>query len=138
MFRRRSLAARMRFLIAGLVLLALVTSLVVWQSTLAIIEASVEQTESILTQGEFTKVKLASDAAASIIGIAIKDVDETEKRKEMIRNLVDQFRFEEDSSGYFFVYDNTTVLALPPNKSLIGKELANFADPNGVKFLAKL
>ena len=49
--------------------------------------------------------------------------------------MVDPILFEEDQSGYFFVYNGTTSVSLPPKKELQGKDLK---DPNGVRLVVEL
>nr|WP_319495014.1 methyl-accepting chemotaxis protein [uncultured Desulfobacter sp.] len=52
--------------------------------------------------------------------------------------MIDDIRFEEDKSGYFFIYQETTNVALPPKKEIQGKDLKNTKDANGVYLVKEL
>jgi methyl-accepting chemotaxis protein len=73
-----------------------------------------------------------------MLGTAIKDVTDKEQAVAVIRNLVDQIRYESDKSGYFLVYDGTVNVALPPKKELQGKDLAGIKDKNGVMIVQEM
>jgi methyl-accepting chemotaxis protein len=60
---------------------------------------------------------------------------EGEERIAAIRLSVDNIRFEADNSGYYFVYQDTTNIALPPKKELQGKDLGDLKDKNDVYFV---
>ena len=52
--------------------------------------------------------------------------------------LILYIRFESDKSGYYFVYNGTTNVALPPKKELQGKDLGDLKDKNGVYLVRDL
>ena len=72
------------------------------------------------------------------MGHAIEDIDDQQKKIEMVRKLVDDIRFEGDQSGYYFVYENTINVVLPPAKAKQGKDLGDLKDKNGVYFVKEL
>jgi methyl-accepting chemotaxis protein len=51
---------------------------------------------------------------------------------------VDNIRFEDDESGYYFIYRGTVNVALPTSKNLQGKDLGQLKDKNGVQLVAEL
>ncbi|MDE8731315.1 cache domain-containing protein, partial [Desulfovibrio desulfuricans] len=55
-----------------------------------------------------------------------------------IAQYVDSARFEDDSSGYVYVYKGTVSAAHPLQKQLIGKDLASTADSRGVHYVSEL
>lgn len=56
----------------------------------------------------------------------------------IITQYVDSARFEDDNSGYFYVYKGTVNTAHPTQKQLIGKDLASTADSRGVHYVSEL
>lgn len=98
----------------------------------------VNESQQAMLAGERQKLKVATDAMAAGLGDLLKDVPEEEAQVALIRQAVDSFRFEADSSGYFFVYKGTVNVALPPKKELQGRDLADVKDPNGVFFVQEL
>jgi methyl-accepting chemotaxis protein len=99
---------------------------------------TVAAAQSLMVGGERQKLAIASNALADAIGSTVKDIPDKEKRLEIIRNMVDAFRFEDDKSGYFFVYKGTVNVALPPNKANQGKDLGELKDKNNVYFVREL
>jgi len=99
---------------------------------------TVSAAQAIMLQGERQKLAVASNGMAQAIAAVIKDVPDKEKRYAIIRDMVDAFRFEDDKSGYFFVYQGTVNIALPPNKANQGKDLGDVKDKNNVYFVREL
>lgn len=93
--------------------------------------------EALLT-GQKEKVMVATHSMAEALGQAVKGISDPSTQVERIRELVDTIRFEEDGSGYFFVYRGTVNVALPTKKELQGKDLGQARDKNGVYFVRGL
>jgi methyl-accepting chemotaxis protein len=83
------------------------------------------------------KLQVATKSMAVSLGEMIKGVND-EKAVEIIRNAIDSIRFEEDKSGYFFVYKGTVNVALPTKKESQGQDLAGLVDKNGVPFVREI
>ena len=71
-------------------------------------------------------------------GRSIKSLDSEEKKIAAIRDALDDIRFEKDNSGYYFVYQGTVNVCLPPKKSLQGKDLSDLKDKNDVYLVRNL
>jgi len=98
----------------------------------------VDRSKEVMVEGEKRKLQVATHAMAVTLGAAVAAEDAVEAKVEIIRRLVDSIRFEKDGSGYFFVYNTTTCVALPTNKSLQGKDLSGMKDKNGVYLVREL
>ncbi len=57
---------------------------------------------------------------------------------QIIKSYIEKSRFEDDDSGYFYVYKGTVCIAHPTQKQLIGKDLGNTSDQNGLRYVAEL
>ena len=95
------------------------------------------QIHVLLKQEVEQKIKLATDSMAASLGELVKGLPEDEQIK-IIDNAIDKFRFEEDKSGYFFVYKEHTPVAHPTRKDLIGKSLYDTKDDNGIYYVREL
>ncbi|BEG57398.1 hypothetical protein NHP21005_10860 [Helicobacter sp. NHP21005] len=84
------------------------------------------------------QLKLATDALAHSISHAIRNVPADTARKQIITDLLDGFRFEDDKSGYFFVYDKYSPFYNPNIKHKLGMSLENVKDKNGVLYVQEL
>ena len=76
---------------------------------------------------------------STALGLAnlVKGMDDAAQLK-IITDFVETARFEPDKSGYFFVYKGTINTAHPTVKRLVGTDLNNTADKNGVYYVREL
>ena len=101
-------------------------------------DLGLHELSSVMLADEKAKIQVASHTAALVVGHAIEGISDKEEQISIIRKLIDDIRFEEDESGYFFVYDGTVNVALPPKKSLQGKDLKDTKDKNGFYLVREL
>ncbi|MFP5223724.1 MAG: cache domain-containing protein [Acidobacteriota bacterium] len=138
MLRRISIAARLLGLV-GLVVLFCAVALFFVEAIASRLEVLVVQhTQSVMLQGEKSRIKTAAHTMALALAKAMTYTRTPEEQKELARSLVEMIRFEEDGSGYYFVYTGTTNIALPPRPDLVGQDLNDFRDQNGVYYVRDL
>ncbi|MCH5323378.1 MAG: cache domain-containing protein, partial [Helicobacter sp.] len=102
------------------------------------IEESISFNVKDILQAEIEqKIKLSTDTLAESLGATIKGLDEKEQIA-IIANAIEKFRFEDDSSGYYFAYKEHTPVAHPTRKDLIGKSLYDTTDKKGVYYVREL
>ena len=138
MLRKISIKLRMVILIFAFVVLITGVAAAFIMQMLAVKDLGVEESASAMLEGQKEKIKTASDAMAVTLAEAVSGIGDKEEQVAMIRRLIDKFRFESDSSGYFFVYEGTTVVALPPKPALHGKDLKDAKDVGGIFFVRAL
>lgn len=138
MLRRISIAARLLGLV-GLVVLFAAAALYFVSAIASRLEVMVvEHTQSVMLQGEKSRIKTAAHTMALALAKAMTYARTPEEQKELARTLVEQVRFEDDASGYYFVYTGTTNIALPPRPELVGQDLKDFRDQSGVYYVREL
>lgn len=101
-------------------------------------DRSVAETERIMHADQIDKITVATESAASLLATELRGIEDEAQQIAIIRERIDTFRFEADQSGYFFVYRDTTVVALPPKKEIQGKDLSGAKDSQGVAFVRLL
>jgi len=138
MLRKITIKTRILALICGIVLFTIGFSLAFLNGIEKVKEIGVDESTQAMIHGEKRKIHVATHSMAVAIGSAIADVPDLDRKIEIIRTLVDKIRFEDDKSGYFFVYDKTICVALPSNPALQGKDLGHLKDPNGVMLVQEL
>ena len=74
---------------------------------------------------------------AQSLGALIKGLDE-KQQIAVIAKAIEDFRFEDDKSGYYFAYKEYVPVAHPTRKDLLGKSLAEAKDVNGVYYVREL
>lgn len=140
MLNRLSIKWRMFLILLGTLLLFLVMIYELFNVAGQVRDLSLEETGSVMVAGQKDKIKLASHAMALSISQAIgeRGLTDTTEIVDLIRTMVDPIIFEEDKSGYFFVYQGTTNVAMPVKKSLQGKDLVDLKDKNNVYVIREL
>lgn len=138
MLNRFSVKQRMYLIIAAILALFGVMSYFAVQNGKSALEMGLAKTGEVMLDDQKLKIEVASNSMLTAIANAIETVPEKEQKIELIRKLIDNIRFEEDRSGYFFVYEGTTCVALPPNKAKQGTDLGGLKDKNGVYLVKDL
>ncbi len=97
----------------------------------------IDRVGQIMTENAEDKIKVLTQSTATSISSAIKNVPSHEKL-DVIKNLINDIRYEQDMSGYFFVLENTTYRILPPAPSKEGVEAGDSKDANSILFVQEL
>jgi len=99
---------------------------------------SITQTQEAMLEGQKERLKLSVNAMALSLGESVKDHEGAAAKVEAIRRATKPIIFEEDKSGYFFVYEGTVVVSMPVKPENQGKDLKDLADKNGVYLIREL
>jgi methyl-accepting chemotaxis protein len=138
MLHKLSIKLQMMLIIGGILTLFALLLFMGQHTADEVKQVGLQETGQVMLDLQKAKLEVASRAAATMLGHALEHVADKNRQIEIIRRMVDQFRFEDDHSGYFFVFERTTTIALPPKKELQGKDIGNLKDKNGVYFMKKL
>jgi len=140
MLSKMSIKWRMFLVLVGIVILFGIMSFFALNISGQVRDLGLEETGKVMVDDQKAKVQVASHAMALAIKQAIEKAGYTkhEEKVELIRSMVDPIRFEDDSSGYFFVYEGTTNVAFPVKKENQGKNLGELKDKNGVYVIRDL
>jgi len=138
MLNRFSIKGRMYLIIVSILVLFLIMIWFAVDSSNRARDLAIEKTGRTMLEDQKDKLKVATHSIALAIGRSIEKIQDEQEKINAIRLEVDDIRFEEDKSGYYFVYRDTTNIALPPKKELQGKDLKDTADKNGVFFVREL
>jgi methyl-accepting chemotaxis protein len=138
MLRKIKISARLLLLTAMLLVFTIAIVIVFVARINNMQNYSLEKVGEIMLDDQKDKLQVATHSMAVTIASAIKDIEDPTEIEDVIRMMVDDIRFEDDKSGYYFVYRNTVCVALPILKDRVGQDLGRTADPNGVLFVAEL
>lgn len=138
MLKNLSVAGRFVLLITVFIIFVIVTSVMFRLAITTITDLGVSETAEVMLADQKAKLQVATKTIAASLGTEIKNMESEQEKVDFIKNAVEDIRFEDDSSGYFFVYKNTTVITVPTNKSVTGKELSGVKDKNGVYYVSDL
>ena len=138
MLNRLSIKGRMLLVVCSILFLF---TLLLWfavTNSTKVRDMGLEKTGAVMLADQKAKLQVATHSMALTLGHAIEGVEGEEQRINLIRKLVDDIRFEEDKSGYYFVYNKTINVALPPAKNKQGTDLGQAKDKNGVYYVREL
>ena len=138
MLKKLSIKGRMYIIIVSIFTLFIAMSFFSVSNSYKVRDLGLRKTAEVMLEDQKAKLQVANHSIALAIGHAVEGVDDEEQRVAIIRRLIDDIRFEQDQSGYFFVYNGTINIALPPKKELQGKDLAGLKDKNGVFYVQEL
>lgn len=138
MMRNLSISIRLSFLIALLTLVIILQVILLVISNINIANNSLKQSENIMLTSQEDRLKTATHSLATAISSRITDGMTAEEKENTIQSIVEDIRFENDKSGYFFAYRGTVCVALPTLKERVGKDLAASKDPKGIYFVKEL
>jgi len=109
-----------------------------FSQTLSLQAVATEQIGIAVDTGLREKIQVSTNAMARSLGALLDNRDDESSQEQVLRAAVADIRYEPDNSGYFFVYRDTTVVTVPTNEKLTGRDLADTADANGVRFVQEL
>jgi methyl-accepting chemotaxis protein len=138
MLRIVSINVRMIILICAIVLFTIGFALTALSGVSRVKAVGVERSAAAMLEGERRKLQVGTHSMAVAVAEAIEGVTDVGERKELIRKLVAPIRFEDDKSGYYFVYEKTINVALPTNTKLQDTDLSGLKDKNGVALVVEL
>jgi methyl-accepting chemotaxis protein len=137
MIRKFKITQRL-YLLVGTFLVLLVLTISLFLNGFAKTRAhSTEAIQVRLLELQKSKLEVAVHSMGQSLGELIKSIP-PENHDSILRMAVDKIRFEEDSSGYYFIYKGTVNVALPIKPELVGKDLSQSKDVNGVYYVQEL
>ncbi len=85
------------------------------------------------------KDRIKDITLAAIKGIEVQIAGKSrEEQLDIIDKFIVKSRFDVNDSGYFFLYEETSVVLHPVNRGIQGKDLKDSVDSVGVKFIQEL
>jgi methyl-accepting chemotaxis protein/CheY-like chemotaxis protein len=95
-------------------------------------------TGDIMYTGQKDKIKLGTQTMAVALAQALEGIDDRQRQHDIIKSYIQDYRFEEDKSGYYFTYIGTTIFMHPTLPQREGEDLGNTQDKNGVYYVKEL
>ena len=124
------------FCIALVSILAVIAGSAVFSYKLTDIE--VADAQKLMLQGQEEKIQVATITMAQALSKAVADIPGEQEKIDVLRKLIKTAFFEDDSSGYFYIYKGTTNVAHPVKPALHGKDLNNLKGKDGVYSVREL
>lgn len=140
MLQQLRIKTRILLIIFGIILLFAAMALFTFNIAGQIRDLGTGETVKVMLADQKAKIQVASHAMAIAISEAVKKTGtvKPEEVAALIRAMINPTRFEEDQSGYFFVYQGTVNVAFPVKQDNQGKDLGDIKDKNGLYVIREL
>jgi putative methionine-R-sulfoxide reductase with GAF domain len=140
MLNKLTLAVKMNILIAAFIITNVVFFIFMISGQMKLGTTAIDTTTSLIDSTEQVKIKIAVKNMAEILTNDFKKVnkDSVEEVYQFFDEKLGNLRFEEDRSGYFFIYKGSIALLVPVNRALENKDLGHLRDVNGVNYIRDL
>lgn len=140
MLQRIRIKTRILLILLGIVVLFLVMAFYITSTVGQIRDLGLAATSRVMMEGEKAKIKVSSHAMAISLSEAVKrsGLKEPEEINNLLRAMVNPALYEEDRSGYFFIYQRHVNVAFPVKQQSQGKDLGDLKDKNGVYVIREL
>ena len=138
MLRNISIGVRIILIIAILLLVMAGIMTAFYFTAESINQTGINTTEEVMIEGQQEKIKLGTQTMAVSLAAALKGVTDRQEQHDIIKAHIQDYRFEDDESGYYFTYIDTTIFMHPTLPQREGEDLGNTADANGVYYVREL
>lgn len=133
-----SIGTRIRTFIAVPALLVLLTVVGAIAAMWGLRDRAVSMSMDAVEARVREKLEVSTHAAALVLAEGLRGLDGDDARDAHLRDALETLRYEDDGSGYFFVFRGTAVVTIPPKPELVGRDMATSEDANGVRYVAEL
>ncbi len=103
-----------------------------------LMDIGVSEAQRVMLEGEKNKIKIATDSLAVSLSESLREIPSEEGKVAFLRKSIKNVFFEDDRSGYYFVYQGTTNVAHPVKEALQGKDLYDLKGKDGVYSVREL
>jgi methyl-accepting chemotaxis protein len=100
--------------------------------------SGIADAEREMLEGQRQKLMLGTQSMAVALGKALEGVRDRQEQHDIIKTDIQDYRFEEDKSGYYYTYIGTRIFMHPTLPEREGEDLGNTADANGVYYVRDL
>ena len=136
----RNISIGTRVLLINIILLLTIAVLigVIYLSANNIQGRDLAETENVMLEGQREKIRLGTETMAVALGKALEGVTDRQEQHDIIKSYIQDYRFENDKSGYYYTYIGTVIFMHPTLPHREGEDLANTADAQGVYYVREL
>ena len=138
MLRNISIGLRIMLIIGIMLLVTTGIVFTVYFTAKTIDQSGIAITEEVMMGDQQEKVKLGTETMAVALSAALKGVTDRQEQHDIIKSYIQEYRFEEDKSGYYFTYIGTVIFMHPTLPQREGEDLGTTADANGVFYVKEL
>ena len=109
MLRNISIGTRIVAII--IILLLSVTALIgtVYFTAQSVKESDITDLTETMFAGQQEKIRLGTQTMAVALSKALKGISDPQEQHDIVRTYINDYRFEDDESGYYYTYKGTVI-----------------------------
>ena len=88
----------------------------VWTISHEVKGVGVSRAEQVMYAGQRDKIKLGTQTMAVALGKALAGISDRQRQHDIIKSYIQDYRFEEDKSGYYYTYVGTKIFMHPTRR----------------------
>ena len=138
MLSKLTVKGRMYLILAMTLFMFIVNAQFAWMNLNKIKDIGLERTKTVLIDAHKIKIKNATDIMAASIADRLGRQQNGKKDITILRAMLNTIRYENDRSGYFFIFQDTTNIIDPVNRINEGRDLSELHDKNGIYIIKTL
>ncbi|MDR3192484.1 MAG: methyl-accepting chemotaxis protein [Treponema sp.] len=100
--------------------------------------SGIADAEREMIEGQRQKLRLGVQSMAVALGKALEGLSDRREQHDIIKTYIQDYRFEDDESGYYYTYIDTHIFMHPTLPQREGEDLGDTADVNGVYYVRDL
>jgi methyl-accepting chemotaxis protein len=125
------------------IVLVLILSIIVLTGMIYITASTVKDSgiadeKVMILEGQKDKIRLGTQTIAVALGKALVGIRDRQEQHDIIKSYINDYRFEDDQSGYYYTYIGTVIFMHPTLPHREGEDLGQTADVNGVYYVRDL
>ncbi|WP_432735867.1 methyl-accepting chemotaxis protein [Maridesulfovibrio sp. FT414] len=133
-----SIRSKLAVLFFIAILTSLITICISVYSSYELTEMEAGKTQEIMLDAQKDKIKVAVTSMAAALSSATSGITDEQEKIALFREMIKNAFFEDDSSGYYFIYRDTVNVAHPVKPALQGKDLGDLKGKDGVYSVREL
>ncbi|NJB68868.1 methyl-accepting chemotaxis protein [Desulfobaculum xiamenense] len=137
MLRRMVIGVRISIAMIAMVVFIVGVILAFLYNSAKVQEISISEVQEIMLKGQKEKISVGSSSIARALGDILQGAPR-DQAIETMRTALKKIRFEEDESGYYFIYEGTINIVHPIQPAMQGTDRGDSKDPNGKYYLREL
>ncbi len=137
MMRNFSIGTRIYAIVCTFLLITLLLLTGFYFASLDIAKSSADLSREQMFEMQKSRIKDITIATAEGIETLVQGKSREEQIK-IIKDFSSKARFDVQDTGYFFAYEGTVCIVHPVNDKLVGQDLGNTQDKNGVYFVREM
>ncbi|MDR2393675.1 MAG: methyl-accepting chemotaxis protein [Treponema sp.] len=138
MLRNVSISTRMIGIVLVLILSIIVLTGMIYITASTVKDSGIADEKVMILEGQKDKIRLGTQTIAVALGKALVGIRDRQEQHDIIKSYINDYRFEDDQSGYYYTYIGTVIFMHPTLPHREGEDLGQTADVNGVYYVRDL